>query len=75
MSYPQPPQPLPPLDLPPLPDAAAAALLEVLYELLFQVEGHYFPQLSRYHAARACDSLSPPDPYDGVPDFDDPLPF
>jgi hypothetical protein len=75
MTYPQPPQTLPPLDLPPLPDAAVAALLDVLYELVFQLEGHYFHQLRRYDAARACESLSQPDPYDGVPDFDDPLPF
>lgn len=75
MTYPQPPQTLQPIDLPSLPDAAAVALLDVLYELVFQVEGHYLHQLRRYHAARASESLSQPDAYHGAPDFDDPLSF
>jgi hypothetical protein len=71
MTHPQLSRTLQPIDLPPLPDAAAVALVDALYELVFQVEGHYFHQLRRDHA----EHLRQPDLFDGAPDFDDPLSF
>ena len=71
MTHPQPRPTLQPIDLPPLPDAAAVALMDVLHEIVFQVEGHYFHQLRRDHA----EGLRQPDLFDDAPDFDDPLSF
>ncbi|EGV18818.1 hypothetical protein [Thiocapsa marina] len=76
MTQPQSRQTLQPIDLPPLPDEAAVALIEVLRELLFQFEGHYFGQLCRYHAEHAAEHhRRQPDLFDDAPDFDDPLLF
>jgi len=75
MTHPQPRPTLQPIDLPPLPDDAAVALIDVLYELLFQLEGHYFHQLRRDHAEHAPEYLRQPDLFDGASDFDDPLSF
>jgi hypothetical protein len=69
MTHPQLAATLQSIDLPPLPDAAAVARADVLYELVFQVEGHSFPRLCREHASH----LRQPDLFDGAPDFDDPL--
>lgn len=75
MTQPQPPQTLPPIDLPPLPDAAVAALMDFLHEIVFQFEGRYFDQLHRYHAEHAPEHRQPPNLFDAAPDFDDPLLF
>ena len=75
MTHPQLSRTLQPIDLPPLPDDAAVALIDVLYELLFQLEGHYFHQLRRDHAEYEFEHLRQPDLFDGAPDFDDPLSF
>lgn len=75
MTHPQPRQTLPPIDLPPLPDAAAVALMDILHDLVFQVEGHYFDQLHRYHAEHTPEQRQPPNLSDTAPDFDDPLLF
>ena len=59
------------LDKPELSDAAAAQLLDLLYELLTAFENAYFDQLHRYYASSApCAEHTRPPPPQMDPDTD-----
>ena len=59
------------LDKPELSDAAAAQLLDLLYELLTAFENAYFDQLHRYYASNApCAERTRPPPPQMDPDTD-----
>lgn len=59
------------VEVPPLSDEAAASLQRFLYDLMYAIDEHYYPQIQRYYVRAPTEKITKDHLEDGV--HEDPL--